>query len=141
MFSNILIVVELEYLDSAEKLITTALEMTKSNPATVYRVAGIVPAPSNSFVSSFLPKNFDKVVLEEGKEKLQNFTKERFTGDKKVQHIVAYGTVYEEVNRIADECGVDLIIMMASRDNKKHGLSSNTVKVARITERPILIMH
>ena len=58
-----------------------------------------------------------------------------------MQHIVAYGTIYEEVNRVAEEKNVDLIIMMASKDDNKDGLSSNTVKVARYSRKPILILR
>jgi len=141
MFSNILIAAELDYLDQAKHLITTALEISQGNQDAVYRLAGIVSAPSNSIVSSFLPNNFDKVVLEEGKKKLSEFTQGLFPEGKKVQCIVAYGTVYEEINRLAEELDVDIIIMMASRDHEKHGLSANTVKVARLTHRPMLVMR
>lgn len=141
MFNNILIVTELEYLEDADKLVATALEMTKDQPSTVYRVAGIISAPNNSFVSSFLPKNFDKMALQEGNIKLHEFTQKRFPVDAKVQHVVAYGTIYEEVTRIADELEVDLIIMKAAKDGARHSLSSNTVKVARNTERPMLIIR
>lgn len=145
MFKNILIVVDLSHEAEAISLINTALEMTQHQNDTVYRVAGIIPAPTNSIVSSFLPKNFDRDVIAEANKKLHLFTQTHFPEGKRVQHIVAYGTVYEEVNRIAEEKKVDLIMMMASRkerDNqKKEGLSSDTVKVARYSKRPVLVMR
>jgi nucleotide-binding universal stress UspA family protein len=141
MFKNILIVIDLGYIPMAKKLAETALEMTKNNPDTIYRVAGIVSAPSNSIVSSFLPRNFDKDVLAEANKKLHEFTAGIFPKESKIQHIVAYGTIYEEVNRVAEEKNVDLIIMMASKDDNKDGLSSNTVKVARYSRKPILILR
>ncbi|MBE2894162.1 universal stress protein [Spirabiliibacterium falconis] len=145
MFNNILIVIDLSHLNEARRLIQTALDMTEHQEKTVYRVAGIVPAPTNSIVSSFLPKNFDKDVLAEANKKLHEFTQGIFPEGKKVQHIVAYGTVYEEVNRIAEEKDVDLIMMMATQKarqkQKKEGLSSDTVKVARYSHRPVLVMR
>ena len=56
-------------------------------------------------------------------------------------HIVAHGTIYEEINRIAEEKSVDLIVMLASSKPKAKGLSSNTVKVARNSDKPILILR
>ncbi|UEA17302.1 universal stress protein [Pasteurella canis] len=140
MFKKILITADLGHLDDAEKAVKTALEMTKHNPDTVYRVMSVVPPLGSSFVSSFLPKNFDQDVLDEANKALHAFTKKHFPEGAKVQHILAHGPVYEEINRIAKEKNIDLIIMMAVRDNKE-GLSSNTVKVARYSDKPILILR
>lgn len=106
----------------------------------VYRVVSVVPAPTNTIVSSFLPKNFDKDVLAEANKALHSFTASIFDKESKVQHIVAYGTIYEEINRIAQEKKADLIVMMATKNNKE-GLSSDTVKVARYGKTPILILR
>lgn len=145
MFKNMLIVIDLGHESEAIRLVKTALDMTQHQENTIYRVAGIIPAPTNSIVSSFLPKNFDKDVVAEANKKLHEFTQIHFPEGKKVQHIVAYGTVYEEVNRIAEEKNVDLIMIMASRKEKqnqrKEGLSSDTVKVARYSKRPVLVMR
>ncbi|MDO5054434.1 universal stress protein [Pasteurella oralis] len=140
MFKKILITADLGHLEDAEKAVKTALEMTKHNPDTVYRVMSVVPPLGSSFVSSFLPKNFDQDVLTEANKALHAFTKKHFPEGAKVQHILAHGPVYEEINRIAKEKNIDLIIMMAVRDNKE-GLSSNTVKVARYSDKPILILR
>ncbi|GJH43180.1 universal stress protein [Pasteurella canis] len=140
MFKKILITADLGHLEDAEKAVKTALEMTKHNPDTVYRVMSVVPPLGSSFVSSFLPKNFDQDVLDEANKALHAFTKKHFPEGAKVQHILAHGPVYEEINRIAKEKNIDLIIMMAVRDNKE-GLSSNTVKVARYSDKPILILR
>ncbi len=69
MFKKILITADLGHLEDAEKAVKTALEMTQNNPDTVYRVMSVVPPFGSSFVSSFLPKNFDQDVLSEAKVK------------------------------------------------------------------------
>ncbi|NBI12068.1 universal stress protein [[Haemophilus] felis] len=140
MFKKILITADLSHLEDAKKAVQTALELTQHNPDTIYRVMSVVPPLGSSFVSSFLPKNFDKDVMAEANQALHQFTKENFPEGVKVQHIVAHGPVYEEINRIAQEKNVDLIIMMAAREHRD-GLSSNTVKVARYSEKPILILR
>lgn len=139
-FNKILIAVDLSHLEGARKAVKTALELSQHNPNAVFRVVSIVKPLENSFVSSLLPRNFDKDVLEEANRKLHQFTHDNFPEGTKVQHIVMHGTVYEEINTLAHQKNVDLIIMMATKPNKE-GLSSNTVKVARYSDKPILILR
>ncbi|QLB17202.1 universal stress protein UspA [Mannheimia varigena] len=141
MYNKILIAIDLTDLKSAKYVVDTALKMTANNPNAVYRVASIIEPVDNSLISAFLPKNFDKEVVAEANQKLHEFTKAHFPEGSKVQHIVAYGTIYEEICRIADEKAVDLILMLASSKPEAKGLSSNTVKVARNTNKPILVLR
>ncbi|MFD0965505.1 universal stress protein [Seminibacterium arietis] len=140
MYNKLLIAIDLNNLESAKYVVDTALQITNNNPNAVYRVVTIIEPIDDSFISAFLPKNFDKSVLEEANIALHEFTKTHFPVDAKVQHIVMYGTIYEEINRIADEKSVDLIVMLASSKPDAKGLSSNTVKVARYGNKPILIL-
>lgn len=141
MYNKILIAIDLTDLKSAKYVVDTALQITANNPNAVYRVVSIIEPVDNSLISAFLPKNFDKEVVAEANQKLHEFTKAHFPEGSKVQHIVAYGTIYEEICRIADEKAVDLILMLASSKPEAKGLSSNTVKVARNTNKPILVLR
>ncbi|MFU2079429.1 universal stress protein [Avibacterium endocarditidis] len=141
MYNKLLIAIDLSNLKSAKYVVDTALQLTHNNPDAIYRVATIIEPIDDSFISAFLPKNFDKSVIEEANKTLHDFTKAHFPEGAKVQHIVAHGTIYEEINRIANEKEVDLIIMLASSKPNAKGLSSNTVKVARHGKKPILILR
>ncbi|QLB39715.1 MULTISPECIES: universal stress protein [Mannheimia] len=141
MYNKILIAIDLTDLKSAKYAVDTALQITANNPNAVYRVASIIEPVDNSLISAFLPKNFDKEVVAEANQKLHDFTKAHFPTGSKVQHIVAYGTIYEEICRIAEEKAVDLILMLASSKPNAKGLSSNTVKVARNSTKPILVLR
>lgn len=141
MYNKLLIAIDLNDLDSAKFVVDTALQMTAHNPEAIYRVATVIEPIDDSFISAFLPKNFDKAVIEEANKALHDFTQKHFPADAKVQHIVAHGTIYEELNRIAEEKAVDLILMLASSKPNAKGLSSNTVKVARNSNKPILILR
>lgn len=141
MYSKLLIAVDLSHLESAKFVVDTALQITARNPNAIYRVVTIIEPIDDSFISAFLPKNFDKSVIEEANRALHEFTKNHFPEGAKVQHIVAHGTIYEEVNRIAEEKEVDLIVMLASSKPNAKGLSSNTVKVARNSKKPILVLR
>lgn len=141
MYNKLLIAIDLSNLDSAKYVVDTCLDLTKHNPDAVYRVVTILEPMDDSFISAFLPKNFDKSLIEEANKALHDFTKQAFPVGSKVQHIVAHGTIYEEINRIAEEKSVDLIVMLASSQPSNKGLSSNTVKVARHCDKPILILR
>ncbi|MDO4697819.1 MAG: universal stress protein [Pasteurellaceae bacterium] len=141
MYNKLLIAIDLNDLNSAKFVVDTALQLTAHNPEAIYRVVTIIEPIDDSFISSFLPKNFDKSVIAEANKALHEFTQQHFPAGAKVQHIVAHGTIYEEINRIAEEKSVDLIVMLASSKPKAKGLSSNTVKVARHTQKPILILR
>ena len=141
MYNKLLIAIDLNDLKSAKYVVDTCLALTERNPNAVYRVVTIIEPVDDSFIAAFLPKNFDKSVVEEANKALHEFTKANFPEGSKVQHIVAHGTIYEEINRIAEEKSVDLIVMLASSKPEAKGLSSNTVKVARNTDKPVLILR
>ena len=141
MYNKLLIAIDLSDLKSAKYVVDTCLKMTGQDPNTVYRVVTIIEPVDDSFISAFLPKNFDKSVVEEANKALHEFTKSAFPEGAKVQHFVAHGTIYEEIIRIAQEKSVDLIVMLASSKPEAKGLSSNTVKVARNTDKPVLILR
>ncbi|QIM69718.1 universal stress protein [Basfia succiniciproducens] len=141
MYKNILIAIDLSNLDSAKYVVDTCLKLTEDNPQAIFRVVTIIEPMDDSFISAFLPKNFDKSVLEEANKALHKFTEKAFPKGAKVQHIVSYGTIYEEINHLADEKNVDLIVMLASSQPNAKGLSANTVKVARNTDKPVLILR
>lgn len=141
MYNKLLIAIDLNDLKSAKFVVETALNITAHNPDAIYRVVTIIEPMDDSFISAFLPKNFSKSLVEEANKALHDFTKANFSEGAKVQHIVAHGTIYEEINRIAEEKSVDLIVMLASSKPNAKGLSSNTVKVARNSDKPILILR
>ncbi|MGX2948037.1 universal stress protein [Frederiksenia canicola] len=141
MYNKLLIAIDLNDLKSAKFVVETALNITAHNPDAIYRVVTIIEPIDDSFIASFLPKNFDKSVIAEANKALHDFTQAHFPAGSKVQHIVAHGTIYEEINRIAEEKSVDLIVMLASSKPNAKGLSSNTVKVARNSNKPILILR
>ncbi|EIJ67330.1 MULTISPECIES: universal stress protein [Pasteurellaceae] len=141
MYNKLLIAIDLANLESAKYVVNTALKLTANNPNAVYRVVSIIEPVDNSLIAAFLPKNFDKSVLAEANKKLHDFTQATFPKDAKVQHIVTYGTIYEEICHIADEKDVDIIVMLASSKPHAEGLSANTVRVARNTDKPILVLR
>ncbi|OOF59648.1 universal stress protein [Rodentibacter myodis] len=140
MYNKLLLVIDLNNPKGSQYVVEHALNLTAQMPNAVFRVVTIVEPVDDSFVSAFLPKNFDKSVIEEVNKALHEFTQKHFPPNAKVQHIIAHGTIYEEINRIADEKNVDLIVMLASSKPNAKGLSNNTRRVAKYGNKPVLIL-
>lgn len=141
MYKKLLLAIDLNHLEDAKTVVKNALNLTACSPDAVYRVVTVIEPIDDSFISAFLPKNFDKSVIEEANKTLHEFTQANFPANAKVQHIVAHGTIYEEISRIAEEKDVDVILMLASSKPNAKGLSSNTVKVARNCDKPMLLLR
>lgn len=141
MYNKILIVVDLGNIKKAQEIVKIAQDMTAHNPNAVYRVVTVIEPFDGSFISSFLPQGFDKSLVAEANKRLHEFTKDNFDEGSKVQHIVAHGSPQEEINRIAHEKSIDLILMFAKKKGGSKGLDPSTMKVARDCEKPILLLR
>lgn len=138
MFKKILVAVDINRIDDAKKVVKAALHFGGNDA--VYRVITVIPPFNSSFVQSFLPVNFDKDVLREANKALHDFTQETFPEGAKVQHIVANGPIYEEIVKAADDKKVDVIVINAIKKNRV-GLSSTSVKVARMTHKTVIFVR
>ena len=61
MYNKLLLAIDLNDLNSAKYVVDTALKLTANNPDAVYRVVTIIEPIDDSFISAFLPKNFDNL--------------------------------------------------------------------------------
>ena len=84
MYNKLLIAIDLSDLESAKYVVDTCLDLTAKNPNAVYRVVTIIEPVDDSFISAFLPKNFDKSVVEEANKALHEFTQAHFPAGSKV---------------------------------------------------------
>lgn len=140
MYNELLLAIDLNNPQGSQLVVETALHLTAQNPNVRFRAVTVIEPLDDSFISAFLPKNFDKSLITEVNKALHQFTQTHFPPSAKVQHIVAHGTIYEEINRIAAEKQVDLVIMLASSKPKAKGLSNNTRRVAKYGTTPVLIV-
>lgn len=78
MYKNLLLAVDLSNLTQAKYVVETAQQLTAHSPDAVYRVVTIIEPMDDSFISAFLPKNFDKSVVAEANKALHAFTQANF---------------------------------------------------------------
>ncbi|MFN3739250.1 MAG: universal stress protein, partial [Thermodesulfovibrionales bacterium] len=83
-----------------------------------------------------------KKIISDAEQRLDGFIKDRFKG-LTVEKIIARGRPYEEIVRIADEKGVDLIVM-GSHGRTGLGrvvVGSVAMRVLRRSTKPVLIVR
>ncbi|MBV7433420.1 universal stress protein [Cardiobacteriaceae bacterium TAE3-ERU3] len=139
MFEKIMVAVDLMHESRAARVVAMALSIGDEN--TQYQLVSVVPPVSAGFVSSFLPKDYDKQMIEAARLKLHEFSETHFPKDAKVKHIIAHGTIYEEINRLADEREVDLIVINATKPGSGGGLGPNAARVSRYSNKTVMVVR
>ena len=139
MFEKIMIAVDLTHESRAARVVATALDIGSEN--TQYQLVSVVPPVNAGIVSSFLPKDYDKQMIEMARQKLHEFSIAHFPADAKVKHIVAHGTIYEEINRLANEQQVDLVVINATKPGSSGGLGPNAARVSRYSNKTVMVVR
>jgi nucleotide-binding universal stress UspA family protein len=141
MYKDILFPVDLNQESSWEKALPTAVEFCKSFGATLH-VFTVVPDFGMSVVGSYFPDDFEQKALQASREQLHEFVRQHVPEGVKVQHIVGYGTVYDEILRVAREIKADLILLAAHRPELKDFLlGPNAARVVRHFEGSVLVVR
>jgi len=131
MFKEILLPVDLGNKDTQAKAVSTAVEMAKAFGARLH-VMTIVPDFGMSIVGSFFPADYEEKVLAEADKRLHAFVKEAIPGSVPVQHVVAHGTIYEEIVNFAEKSKIDMIVMASHRPElQDYLLGPNAERVMR----------
>lgn len=131
MFKDILLPIDLGNPETQEKAVATAVEMAKSFGSRLH-VMAIVPDFGESFVSSYFPVDYQERAVEAANQQLHAFVKERIPSEIQVQHIVAHGTIYEEILNFAKEHKIDMIVMASHRPKlQDYLLGPNSSHVVR----------
>ena len=139
MFEKILIAVDLNDPEQADKAVAAAKELHKDKTAYLL-VTVIPPLAGGSMIASFLPKNYDTIVLEELLQALETYAAKQFSAGENVACRVVRGSVYEEVNRIAAESACDSIVLCAAK-SRAHGLGPNAARVVRYSGKSVFVVR
>ncbi len=102
----------------------------------------VVPDFGSALVGSYFPEGFEKKTLEGAREQLHDFVGQHVPDGVTVQHVVGYGTVYEEILRVAREIEADLILLAAHRPELKDFLlGPNAARVVRHFDGSVLVVR
>lgn len=141
MYRDILLPVDLAAKPTQERAVKAAVSLAKMNNARLH-VMTVVPDFGLSIVASYFPKGFEQQALSEADKALHLFAQETLPADMTVQHIVAHGTIYREIMRVADETGCDLIVMASHRPElADYLLGPNAARVVRHASQSVLVVR
>ncbi len=141
MFKEILLPVDLGDPDSSKKALSTAVGLSRSTGARL-QVLTVVPGFGMSIVSQYFPENFEEKLLAGAAQQLNDYIGANIPSDIGTQAIVANGTIYEEILRVAAETGCDLIVMTSQRPElKDYLLGPNAARVVRHSKCSVLVIR
>jgi nucleotide-binding universal stress UspA family protein len=139
MYKDILLSVDLEDDNSWTKALPTAVEYARAFGS---RIHVMTVVPEFGMVRQFFPDNYENQLKESVKSKLHEFTAAKIPDDVPIQHIIAHGTIYKEINAAAQRIKADLIIVASHRPGLgDYLLGPNAARVVRHSKRSVLVVR
>jgi nucleotide-binding universal stress UspA family protein len=141
MYKEILIPVDLNEESSYRKAVPAALELARAFGAGLHLMT-VVPDFGMSMVAQFFPPDFEKKAMDKAQKELHALSG-RFDFDGvSVQHIVAHGTIYEEIIAAAGRVSADLIVMASHRPQlSDYLLGPNAARVVRHARQSVMVVR
>jgi len=140
MFRNILAAVDLGDQETSTKVIDGALEVFSKGDT--LHVITVVPDYGLSIVGTFFPKGHEGQLIEHAQTELHAFTAKTVPAGTPVQHVIAHGSIYEEIIRTANKLKVDLIVMGSHRPAlEDYLLGPNAARVMRHAAQSVLVVR
>lgn len=141
MYQQILLPIDLNQESSWEKALPVVLEFCRTFGSNLH-VMTVVPDFGMAMVSQYFPESYETRMLEDANKALHGFVREHVPQGITVQHIVAQGTPYHEILRIAEEIGCDLIAMASHRPElKDYLIGPNAARVVRYAKCSVLVIR
>ncbi|MBD1545743.1 universal stress protein [Roseibium aggregatum] len=141
MYTSILVPIDLNEESSWRKSLPTAIAMARTFGADLH-VITVVPDFGQSIVGSYFPEGFEAQALEKTSEMLKEFIGQNVPDDITCKGHVAHGTIYEEINNVADKLGCDLIVLASHRPElKDYLLGPNAARVVRHAGQSVLVVR
>ena len=141
MSKNILCAIDLGHPEISKKILSEAQKMAHADGATI-NVVTVIPDYGMTIVGSYFEDGVMDKAIASSNESLHKFAKENLSEDVILRHIIAQGSVYEEVLKTAEKVEADLIVIGASRpDFKDYLLGPNAARVARHADVSVYIVR
>ena len=141
MFKEILLPIDLGEVESSRKAVSTAIELSRTEGARLHLLC-VVPGFGMSIVSQYFPEGFEEKSLAEAANQLDEFIAKNIPSEITSRAVVANGTVYEEILKVAAETGCDLIVVASHRPAlKDYLLGPNASRVVRHATCSVLVVR
>ena len=141
MFKNVLLPIDLNEASSWRGARPVALDLCRNHGATLNIIA-VVPDFGMSVVAQFFPADYEAKATQQALEALHAFSREHVPEGVTVKHIVAHGTIYEEILQAAKQIGCDLIVMASHRPELgDYLLGPNAARVVRHADCSVMVVR
>lgn len=141
MYQRILLTVDPGDASSWRKALPVAVALCRAFDASLHLLT-VVPDFGMTVVAQYFPEDFETKAAEAAKAELHALSKAQVPADIECQHIVAHGTVYEEILRVGQDIGADLIVMASHRPElKDYMIGPNASRVVRHAECSVLVVR
>ena len=107
-------------------------------------VVNVLPDFGESWVSGFFEEHHHERAIKEANDRLQTLCKEVLGEDRnaKVRHLVATGKAYQEILKVADKAGSDLIVIGAHKPElTDYLLGPNAARVIRHSSCSVYVVR
>jgi nucleotide-binding universal stress UspA family protein len=141
MFKNLLLAVDINASEGAERSAEAAVSMARAEGATLH-VLNVVPNTGMAIVSASLGADHIKKALAAAHAELENWAKQNIPEDVAHELHLAEGTVYDQIIHVADKLGIDAIIVGSHRPElKDYLIGPNAARVARHAQQSVFVVR
>jgi nucleotide-binding universal stress UspA family protein len=141
MYTNILLPIDLNSIDTQEAAVGTAVQLAQTFGARLHLMA-VVPSLGVGVVSTFFPEDYEQKVTAAAEAELKEFLRQRVPEGIEARHAVANGTIYKEVLDFAKQIEADLIVMASHRPElKDYLIGPNAARVVRHADCSVLVVR
>ena len=138
-FEEILVPVDLSHDSSWREALPTAINQAQHAGAKLHIVTVIPEEPPQL---AWLPDDYSDKMIAYVKPKLAKLVEEHVPADVKVEQHMRQGSIYKEVVELAQEQGIDLIVLASHRPAlKDYLLGPNAAKVVRHAECSVMVIR
>lgn len=141
MYKSILLAIDLPNRETQEKALRTAVSLARTFSAEL-TVMTVVPDFGMAIVGTFFPEGFEEKALAKSQEELEAYVKDKVPDDIETRAVVAHGTIYSEILRVAKEAGADFIVVASHRPElQDYLLGPNAARVVRHADCSVLVVR
>lgn len=142
MYKRILVPIDLQEGERTRKLsLRRAVELCRLYKAKLFALT-VVPDMGMPIVADYFPADAGDKIVADAENLLHELVDAHIPDDIDVQHLVAQGSVYRRILRMAEKVDADLIIMPAHRMKlQDYLLGTNTAKVVRHAQCSVLVLR
>jgi nucleotide-binding universal stress UspA family protein len=141
MYANILLPVDLSDQHSWRKALPTALALRETFGAALH-VMTVVPDFGMPLVGQYFPPDYEAKMHQHVAAQLADFVAAQVPGEVAAKRIVAAGKIYQEILRVAEEIGADLIVMGSHRPElSDYLLGPNAARVVRHADCSVMVVR